>query len=356
MTDQKPTVEQPIHIVQITSAVFLVVMLGWLVVVGKSLLLPILIGVISVYILTTSAEALTKFPIIGGASQRLRRILVGVLFLIIMLALINLIAANTQAITEAAPRYGENFNNLLEQIARDFDLKRVPNFETLMTRLQSNYSVSDLIGDLVGGLTGAGAFLASAFLYAAFLLADWNDLPNKTRLALGSEANTQAILQTVRNINSRIGGYLMSKTLINIILGVVSYVVMLLIGIEFAVFWAILIGLLNYIPYLGSILGVLFPVALALVQFGSLKEAGIAFVALMAAQLYVGNVLEPKMLGRSVNMSPFIFMVALSFWMSVWGLIGAILAIPLTSMIMIILAEIPRTRPIAVMMSGDGQV
>lgn len=347
---------KPIGIVQVTSAVFLAVLLGWLVIVGKSLLLPIMIGIIAVYILTTTAEAMARFPVVGHLSQKWRRLFAGVLFLFMMIIFVGVVAANTTAISEAIPRYSDNFNALIQQITDMLGFKEKPDFAKIMERIKDKISIDMLLTSLLSGLTGMGSFLLSALLYAAFLLADWNDLPQKTRRAFGNDASAEMALKTTRAINQKIGGYLASKSLINLILGAVSLVVMWLIGIEFALFWAVLIALLNYIPYVGSILGVLFPVTLALVQFGGLTHAAIAFFALMAAQLYVGNVLEPKMLGKSVNMSPFVFMIALSFWMTVWGLIGAILAIPLTSMIMIILAEIPRTRPIAVMMSGDGNV
>lgn len=348
--------QQPIGIVQVTCALALVIMIGWLLVIGQSIILPILIGVIAVYILTSAADRMEGWPIVGGFSQGVRRLLAGVIFLALVLILILFVSDNAQAILDAAPRYSDNLTKLLETIAATFGLSETPTVSSLIERVQGTYTMSQFVTDAVGALTSTGTFLFTALLYAAFLLSDWNDYPQKTRLALNDEESSDQALRTVRHINDRIGAYLSSKTLINVILGVISFAVMWIMGIEFAIFWAILIGLLNYIPYIGSVLGVMFPTALAVAQFGTIGYPALAFVALIAAQMFVGNVLEPRMLGKSVNMSPFVFLIALSFWMTVWGLIGAVLAIPLTSMIMIILAEIPRTRPIAVMMSGDGQV
>ncbi len=343
-------------IVQITCALLLAVLIGWLVVVGKSLLLPILIGIIAVYILTATANKMQHFPLLRGLSQSGRRALAGGIFLLAIVLLVGIVTSNAQAISDAIPGYASNFNKLAQNAADFLGLKSVPNFSKVVAQIEKNLDISSLLTNLLGGLTGAGTFLFSALLYGAFLLADWDELPQKTRVAFRDSTTADVALKTASAINSRIGDYLAAKTLINLILGAVSFVVMWLIGIEFALFWAMLIALLNYIPYVGSILGVFFPVTLALLQFGGMLHAGTAFIALMAAQLFVGNILEPKILGKSVNMSSFVFMVALSFWMTVWGVIGAIMAIPLTAMIMIILAEIPRTRPIAVMMSGDGNV
>jgi predicted PurR-regulated permease PerM len=146
------------------------------------------------------------------------------------------------------------------------------------------------------------------------------------------------------------------KTTVNVLLGLVCFGVMWAIGIEFADFWAILIGLLNYVPYIGSIIGVVFPVLISLAQFGSVAFAIVTLLSLTTVQIVVAGFLEPRMMGRAFNLSPLVILIALSFWTLIWGLPGAILAIPMTSVLLIILAEIPSTRSIAVLLSADGRV
>lgn len=94
--------------------------------------------------------------------------------------------------------------------------------------------------------------------------------------------------------------------MINAILGVLSWAVMWWFGVDFAVFWALLIALLNYIPYVGSFLGVVFPVLLSLAQFGALQTTIWLTLWLTTVQFYVGNILEPKLIGKQVNLSPFV--------------------------------------------------
>ncbi len=343
-------------VVTVASAVLLAVLTGWLIVIGQSLLLPIVIGVILVYILTTVADALGRMPVAGRLPRGIRLLLVGLIALSAAVYLVSLTMYNAGEIISSLPEYTRNLQRLFDQVSVSFGVKDVPSVSNMIAEIRNTVDLNKLAASVVSGLSGAGTFLVTALLYALFLLSEWSDLPARMRMALGNDAHSETAAKTLQQISARIGGYLTAKTMINIILGVVSYIIMWLIGIEYAVFWAIWIGLLNYIPYIGSVLGVLFPVALALAQFGSLSQAGAALFLLMAAQLVVGNVLEPRILGRSVNMSAFVVLVALAFWMEVWGVIGAILAIPLTSMVMIILAEIPGTRPIAAMMSEDGQV
>ena len=114
-----------------------------------------------------------------------------------------------------------------------------------------------------------------------------------------------------------------------------------------------MIGLFNYIPYVGSIIGVALPILLSLAQFGSLGTTALLGGLLIAAQTYVGNILEPRIIGRQLNLSPFVVLVALSVWSALWGLPGAILAIPLTSMLTIICGSFPETRFVAVLLAGE---
>jgi AI-2 transport protein TqsA len=136
---------------------------------------------------------------------------------------------------------------------------------------------------------------------------------------------------------------------------VISFVILWGMGVDFALFWAVVIGLFNYIPYVGSIVGVALPVILSVAQFGSLGTTALLGTLLIAAQTYVGNILEPRVIGRQLNLSPFVVLVALSVWSSVWGLPGAILAIPMTSMMAIICGAFGPTRFVAVLLADRSE-
>jgi len=312
--------------------------------------------VIVVYILTTSADALGEMPVLRYVGRRLRRAIVLIAMLTVILSLSAFVTSNAQAISNAIPRYGENLDTLHDRLVDIFGLDLVPSFENLGNQLLDLIDVTTLIPLILSTLSNTGTILIAAALYAAFILADLDDLPDKTHKAIGDRENAEQTLQIVRKINERIGSYLAAKTLVNMILAVLSLVVLWVVGIEFAVFWALLIGLLNYIPYIGSVIGVAFPVTLSLVQYGTFGHAVLSLVLLLAAQSFIAYYLEPKMLGRSVNLSPFVVLLALAVWSALWGITGAILAIPLTAMITIILAEFPSTRFIAVLMSERGSL
>jgi predicted PurR-regulated permease PerM len=126
--------------------------------------------------------------------------------------------------------------------------------------------------------------------------------------------------------------------------------------VDFPVLWAFIIFLLNYIPYIGSFFATLFPSVFAMFQYQSFFMLIWLFLAIQVVQVAVGNVLEPKIMGRSLNLSPLGVMLALTFWGIIWGVLGMFLSVPITSVMVITFSRIESTRFIAVWLSETGKV
>jgi len=133
-----------------------------------------------------------------------------------------------------------------------------------------------------------------------------------------------------------------------------SYVVFRYLGLEFAETWAVLTFAFNFIPSIGSVVAVLFPAAVSLVQFETITPFLIILFGCGSTQFAIGNFLDPALLGRSLNLSTLTVILALTFWASVWGITGAFLSIPLTVCLLIIFSHVPITRPLAILMSQEG--
>jgi predicted PurR-regulated permease PerM len=335
-------------------ALALALIIGWLLVVGESLILPILIAVISVYVLVTASEALTRIPGCGRLPQFIRRAIVLILFLLIFIALGGMMIVTASQINLSLPDYQENIITLLSTTATKLGFDN-PDWSKMWHEISSRFSVQQVLSNALSSVSAAAGLISMVMIYASFLMGERDGFAHKVAVALPKEQGKHAE-SIIRNINTAIGDYLTVKTLVNIILGTISFVIMWILDIDFALFWAVIIALLNYIPYVGSLLGVAFPVLLSIAQFGSFTTTIALAVLLTAAQTWVGNALEPRMIGRKVNMSPFVVLVALSFWSALWGIAGAILAIPLTSIIAIVMASFQSTRPIAVLLAQDVSV
>ena len=130
---------------------------------------------------------------------------------------------------------------------------------------------------------------------------------------------------------------------------------MAIAGLQHVLFWAFIIFLANYIPVIGAAIGVLFPSVFALLQFDDLWRPVLLAGGMEVVHTVVNHVLAPRMQGKSLNLDPLVVLFALGFWGALWGTTGAFLSTPLTVAAMAVLAEFSATRPIAVLLSGDGR-
>ncbi|MBV7410741.1 AI-2E family transporter [Maritimibacter sp. DP1N21-5] len=340
----------------LTFSLAIMLMLGWLLRVGQVVLLPVIIAMISLYVLASATNAIARIPVVGLLPTAVRRTIVLIAFTIGVVALFVYVINTFATVVNALPKYEENLDRLVLETAALVGIEDQPSWSSFYDATIGRFEIQSIVPVLLTSLRGFGGTLFLVVLYAAFLMAERLDLTGKLALALGDAEKQTRTVALLERINTRVGEYLSVKTLVNVILGALSYAIMLALGIEFALFWAILIGMLNYIPYIGSMIGVVFPVLLSLAQFGSLYMGAGVLVALTIAQLFVAGFLEPRMMSRAFNLSPFVVLLALAFWGALWGVSGAVLAVPLTATLVIVLAEIEATRPIAIMLSGSGKV
>lgn len=337
-------------------AVFLAIMVGWLLVVGKDILLPIVIAVLSAYVMSNASRALGRWPVTRLLPSMLRRLLLLIGFIGVIFAFNGVVIVTVRDLVASAPGYQANLERMVTQVMAMFGTAGNPDWQAVRAVTIDRIDMTGLIGGLAGSVGALVGVLFMAVVYALFLTGEAGSFAHKISVALPGQGQADKTMAVISDINERIADYLAVKTLINIILACLSFVILWLFGVDYALFWALVIGILNYIPYFGSLLGVALPVLLSVAQFGSLTLTLLLAGMLTAAQMWVGNFLEPRMIGRRVNLSPFVVLVALSFWYAFWGVPGAILAVPMTSMLAIIFAAFEQTRPLAVLLANDVSV
>jgi len=206
---------------------------------------------------------------------------------------------------------------------------------------------------LAGGMFSAlSTILTNTFLIlitVAFILLEVADFPNKLRQLL---KNPERTLTTIGRFSRDAKRYLMIKTLLSAVVGVVIWLWLLILGVDYPVLWGTLSFLLNYIPNIGSIIAV-FPVALlALVQLG-VGSALLTILAFIVVHIVVGNIIEPKLMGKGLSLSTLVVFLSMVFWGWILGPIGMILSVPMTSLVKIALESYESTRALAIML-GSG--
>lgn len=341
--------------------VALALMLGWILYIGQNIFIPVIASIILAYIIIAVAQWLGQIPAIGERLPAVLRYTFSILAIIgIVTAFVSLIISNINQVIELAPVYQarllaviQNFAGMIGQV---FEIDTEPTWETVRRDILGEISLQSIVGSTVTSISVLVGSVFVVMVYTGFAMAERRLFERKMMQLSDRPDDGRRIADIVRVINTRIGDYLAAKTLVNLVLGLISYIVMAIVGLDFAAFWAVLIALFNYVPYVGSFLGVLFPSTIAVIQFGDPTLYVGTFIGLVAAQVFMGSIVEPNFLGRSLNLSPFIILVSLTSWGSLWGIAGALLSVPITAIMVIILSEFEGTRPIAVLLSRSGQI
>jgi AI-2 transport protein TqsA len=342
---------------RLAAGALLALVIGYVLYVGRGILIPLVLGVFIAYILWTLVDWLRNAPVIGRHLPAwLAHIAALALVTAVIWGLVLLVTQNVAQIERQLPAYRDNLEALLAQLAPLFGFRDVPTLEQLLEDGLSQLDLGKLAGSAVGLVTALIGNLAVIVIYTAFAMLEKASLVGKLERLAGSARAGERMADALGEISGRIGRYLSLKSLVSALVGVGSWIIMWLIGIDFAAFWAVLIFVLNFIPYVGSFIAVLLPVTLTLVQFDSIGPFLVAATSLTAVQLVVGNVVEPRLMGRSLNLSPLIIMLSLATWSALWGVVGAFLCVPITVVMLIVFAEFEATRPLAILLSEDGRI
>lgn len=252
-----------------------------------------------------------------------------------------------------APRYEKRLGEIFAWISEKTGRENL-SFATLNESFGLTEKIQGGLATFAATIQGVLSEFFLIALYVVFLFAAQSSFPKKMDDLFPNLERRKQAAKVGERIRHSIEKYLSVQTIISLMQTVVSYIAMTALGLDNALFWALVIFVLNYIPIIGGLAAVVLPVLFAMVQFDSMGRVGLLAGLLFGAQFVIGNTIQPKMMGDSMNLSAIVVILALSVWSALWGGVGAFLSAPLTVIIMIILAQFPTTRWIAVMLSADG--
>jgi predicted PurR-regulated permease PerM len=246
--------------------------------------------------------------------------------------------------------YGPKLNAVIAEAAGIFHIAVPPTLGQLFQQLDP----VKFIAPAAAGLKGFAANALFVLVYMGFLFASRHGFRRKLVSLFPNHAARENAVHAFERIRNGVEQYLYVQTVTGLIIAASAWVVMSLIHLDNALFWAFLMFVVCYIPVIGGAVAILFPPVFALVQFPTYGPAVILICALGTIHFVVGNIILPRMQGESLNMDPVVLLLSLAFWTAIWGLPGAFLSTPLTVTAMIILAQFPSSRWIAVLLSGNG--
>ena len=194
-------------------------------------------------------------------------------------------------------------------------------------------------------------------LLAVFLLLERHTIVPKMAAASQNKDNPEKVSMMLDRINRQVSKYLGTKFVLSLITGALFYVIALIAKLDLAFLWGVLAVLLNFIPTFGSIIITAITILMAVLQFlPNWTPILIVAAGTIATQMIIGNILDPRVQGNQLNLSPFVILVSLSIFGYVWGIVGMFLAVPIISILQIVFANMDSTRGIAIMMSSGSSL
>lgn len=246
--------------------------------------------------------------------------------------------------------YQTKLNGLMQQLAGMLGVRSPPTLDQLYRSLDP----TQYLGAAAKQLQNFAANAVFVLVYLGFILASRRGFRRKLVSMFPAKDERDYAVGVFSQIRDGVERYLWVQTVTGLMIALGSLAVMLAVQLDNALFWALLIFLASYIPVIGGFVGIALPPIFALVQFGGWWQALVLLAVLQVLQFVVGNVVLPRMQGDSLNIDPIVVLLSLAFWGLIWGLPGMFLSTPLTVGAMIILAQFPATRNLAILLSENG--
>lgn len=281
--------------------------------------------------------------------------------LIVVFLAINLVTASFKSIVDAIPRYQERFQNIQNAIRiaieshPDSKFYAILNFdkdESLFENLNNTFNILEYIQRLAVGFTSSVVSFMKTFflvvLLSVFFLAELKMMRTKISLAFNSEDKTR-VYKMVQNIIADVTHFISIKFVISFFTGFLVFLLCFFMNLDFPLVWAFIAFCLNFIPTFGSIISCAVTTLFALIQFypSAFSVIAVAFFMILI-NFVLGNVIEPKIEGKNLGISPFVILVSLSFFGWIWGILGMFLAVPFMVIVKIVCENISYLKPIAV--------
>lgn len=338
--------------IEATSLVILSLLaIFYIIYIWASLIIPFVIA----FLLSFAITSLSKFFNKKWLNKILSFILAIFTFVLLFWGIGELINSNIKEIAKHSQEYQNKFVDIIYSLDNTLKERNI--------KIEDFVSYKDILKkiDIPSLVTGFASSITAVFknawivlFYVIFILLEWRFFLEKLDLMFSREKSKARVLDILWLIEKDVKAYFFIKTIVSLITGSVSYIIMSIFWLDFALFWAFLIFLLNYIPTIWSIVAVFFPVIFSLIQFESFGIFIWMLACLAWAQTIMWNIIEPRFMWNKLNLSPLVILISLLFWGSLWGIAGMLLSIPIMVIINIILSHIEVTRPLAILLSEKG--
>ncbi len=330
-----------VPVVLTTAAAFVIVVAGLQA--ASAIVIPFLLAV---FIATLCAPPMF-WMVRQGVPNALAVLIIVMALVILAVLMLIFLSRSLTALTMQLPSYQDRLLVLYNQVVAWLNRYGLQ-IETENVILADYLSPRFIMTLVTYGLSILRVLVTNLFiilLYVLFILLEASTFQAKIQNAFPDPAAWEQSKVVAANIN-RYMGY---KTLISLVTGLLIWILLVIIGVDFAGTWGVLAFLLNFIPSIGSILAAMPAIVWALVQLG-LPAALLTLLAYLVVNIAIGNFVDPRLLGRKLGLSTLVVIISLIFWGWVFGPIGMLLSVPLTMITKIVFASQEKTRWLAVLL------
>jgi len=268
---------------------------------------------------------------------------------IVSLGIVALIGGSVNDLSQKLPEYRDQ---LLELKERSIDWLEEHGVKVKQQAEQEGLDASRLLGFLTSTVNSLSSVFGNIFLIlltVVFLLIEATTLPAKLHAMPGDD---EARRRRLAKITHDIRRYMVIKTWVSLLTAAPVVLLLLVLGVDYALMWGLLAFILNFVPNIGSLIAAIPAVLLALLQLG-VAPAVYAALGYVAINSVVGNLVEPRMMGRGLGLSTLVVFVSLVFWGWVLGPVGMVLSVPLTMIVKLYLECSESTKWMAVMLGNE---
>lgn len=294
--------------------------------------------------------ALAFYPVVKNLEAKAHikwifgTLIVVVIVLLAIGSVSSFLAKGVQTIATEYSKYESRFMSIYRLIAKQLNLvidEEKSFINNLWGILEIRQFVQDLALGFSSGVLSFGKYLVLILIMFSFLLIEIKGFKTRITNAVKDE-NKQTVLNISQQIGQDVVRFLSIKFFISLATGLLVFVMALIIGLDFPMVWAFLAFVMNFIPTFGSIISTLLTTIFALLQFYPYYgKVVFVFLFMAAINFLLGNILEPRIEGERLGLSPFAILVCLALWGYLWGFIGMILAVPMTVIVKIFCENIP---------------